>query len=231
VTSLGRYAILFAQMSEPPNAPAAPRPSRASLRPDDGRLERGRRSRARIRAAARELFRESGFDGATLRAIAARAGMGASSIYRHVRSKHELLILELADTQEEAWTRFRKQDDRSAPTHERIARFFAVQHEMLARDLDLTVIALRATTYPAARVARRVLVLNDRTIGLLTEILQAGRKRDLAPDLDVLAAARAIFHIATGVRLSWANGIVSEEACRRAIEDSVALLFRGLEPR
>jgi hypothetical protein len=102
---------------------------------------------------------------------------------------------------------------------------------MLARDLDLTVIALRATTYPEARVARRVLVLNDRTIGLLTEILQAGRKRDLAPDLDVLAAARAIFHIASGVRLSWANGLVSEDACRRAIDDSVALLFQGLAPR
>ena len=33
--------------------------------------------------------------------------MGASSIYRHVRSKEELLIQELADLQEEAWTRFR----------------------------------------------------------------------------------------------------------------------------
>jgi AcrR family transcriptional regulator len=201
------------------------------LRLDDGRLERGRRSRARIRAAARELFHESGFDGATLRAIGARAGMGASSIYRHVQSKHELLILELADSQEEAWTRFREQDDRNAPTRERIANFFAVQHEMLARDLDLTVIALRATTYPEARVARRVLTLNDRTVGLLTEILQAGRKHDLSPDLDVLAAARAIFHIASGVRLSWANGLASEQACRSAIEASVALLFRGLEPR
>ena len=79
------YAILFALMSTP--TPPAHRPD---LRDDDGRLARGRRSRARIRAAARELFRERGFDGATLRAIAARAGMGASSIYRHVRSKEEL---------------------------------------------------------------------------------------------------------------------------------------------
>jgi AcrR family transcriptional regulator len=222
---------LFAQVSDSTlDRPAVSKP-KAPLRPDDGRLARGRRSRARIRAAARELFRESGFDGATLRAIGARAGMGASSIYRHVQSKHELLILELTDTQEEAWTRFREQDDRHAPTRERIASFFAVQHEMLARDLDLTVIALRATTYPEASVARRVLMLNDRTVGLLTEILQAGRKHDLAADLDVLAAARAIFHIASGVRLSWANGLVSEQACRSAIDASIALLFRGLEPR
>jgi AcrR family transcriptional regulator len=195
---------------------------------EDGRRRRGRRSRARIRAAARDLFRERGFDGATLRAIAERAGMGASSIYRHVETKHELLVLELAELQEEAWTRFRLDDDRQRPTRERIHRFFQVQHEMLASDADLTVIALRASTYPEAPVARRVLALHDRTIGLLAEILQAGRKRDLAENLDVLASARALFHIASGARLSWANGLVSESGCRRAIESSVDLLFSGL---
>jgi AcrR family transcriptional regulator len=91
-----------------------PAPKAGRLRPDDGRLVRGRKSRERIRAAARELFRERGFDGTTLRAIGERAGMGASSIYRHVRSKHELLVLELADLQEEAWLSFRRADSTSS---------------------------------------------------------------------------------------------------------------------
>jgi AcrR family transcriptional regulator len=202
----------------------------AMLRPDDGRLVRGRLSRSRIREAARALFRERGFDGTTLRAIAARAGMGTSSIYRHVRTKHELLVLELADLQEEAWTRFRRSDTRSIATRERVARFFDTQHTLLASDADLTVIALRATTYPEAPVARRVLALHDRTIGLLAEILQGGCRRDLAADVDVLASARALFHIATGARISWANGLLSESGCREAIMSSVDLLFRGLSP-
>jgi hypothetical protein len=109
-----------------------------------------------------------------------------------------------------------------------VRRFFEVQHELLASDADLTVIALRATTFPDAPVARRVLALQDRTIGLLAEILQIGRRRDLADDVDVLASARALFHIATGARLSWANGLASESACRRSIESSIDLLFRGL---
>jgi AcrR family transcriptional regulator len=67
------------------------------LRPDDGRLQRGRRSRAQIRAAFRALFREHGFDRTTLRAIAERAGMGASSIYRHIRSKEDM-VEDLADS-------------------------------------------------------------------------------------------------------------------------------------
>jgi AcrR family transcriptional regulator len=201
----------------------------AALRAEDGRLRRGRLSRARIRAAARSLFAERGFDGATLRAIAERAGMGASSIYRHVRSKEELLVQELADLQEEAWTRFRAQDRRTAATQDRVRRFFQAQHELLAEGPDLTVIALRATTHPGARVARRVLALNDRTIGLLAEILQGGRVQgDLDQDVDILAAARALFHMATGARISWANGLLSEAGCRGAIEACVDLLFDGL---
>lgn len=214
--------------------PASPRSEhpRSPRRPDDGRLLRGRRSRAKIRAAARQLFREKGFDTTTLREIAAHAGMGASSIYRHVQSKHELLVLDLADLQEEAWLDFRRDDDRRGESRERVRNFFLCQHKLLAEDPDLTVVSIRATTYPEARVARRVLALNDRTIGLLAEILMQGRMRgDLDRSVDVLAAANALFHSATGARISWANGVLSEEGCRSAIEASVGLMFSGLQPR
>ncbi len=179
-----------------------------------------------------ELFREKGFDGATLREIAKRADMGASSIYRHVQSKEELLIDELEAIQEAAWQRFRKEDDRTRPTRERIHHFLDVQHELLVADRDLTMIALRATTRPEARVARRSLVLNDRTIGLLAEILQMGRKReDLVREINVLEAASALFHITQGARIPWANGLVSAKACQRSILAGVDLMFRGIAPK
>jgi AcrR family transcriptional regulator len=202
------------------------------LRDDDGRLVRGRKSRERIRRAAMALFREKGFDGATLREIAKRAEMGASSIYRHVQSKEELLIDELEAIQETAWQRFREEDERDRPTRERVHHFLGVQHELLVEDRDLTMIALRATTRPEARVARRSLVLNDRTIGLLAEILQMGRKRrDLVRDLNVLEAASALFHITQGARIPWANGLVSAKLCQRSILAGVDLLFRGIAPK
>ena len=94
-------------------------PERPVLQPDDGRLARGRRSRARIRDAARQLFRERGFDGTTLRAIADRAGMGASSIYRHFRSKEELLVDELSrlrTSRASSWTWGTRSRTRSCST-------------------------------------------------------------------------------------------------------------------
>lgn len=190
---------------------------------------RGRTSRARIRNAATELFRERGFDGATLREIAKRAGMGASSIYRHVRSKEELLVDELAKLQEDAWLQFRKQDDRRSPTRERIHRFLEIQHELFVADRDFTVIALRAITKPETRVARDVLQLHDRTVGLLMEVLQMGRMRkDLARGVDVMEAARVVFHVTQGVRISWAHGLLGDDACLGSIVRGVDLIFTGL---
>ena len=155
--------------------------------------------------------------------------MGVSSIYRHVETKEELLVQELSDLQEEAWARFRSGDRRSAPVQERLHAFFTAQHELLARERDLTVIALRATTYPHLRVARSVLALHDRTIGLIAEILQAGRAHaELDREVDLLAAARTLFHATRGARISWANGLVTEEGCRQAIEAAVDQLFRGI---
>jgi AcrR family transcriptional regulator len=205
-----------------------PRPARP-LRPDDGRLVRGRRSRVRIRAAARELFRERGFDGATLRAIATRAGMGASSIYRHIRSKEELLVEELAELQERAWQEIRRRGGREPSARERIRGFLDAEHGLLTADPDLTTIAVRATTHPGARVARQVLALQERAVGVLTEILQAGRVRgELRRDADVLGAARTVVFFTSGARIAWANGLIEADACRTAIAAAVELLFAGI---
>jgi AcrR family transcriptional regulator len=199
-----------------------------TLDPADGRLVRGRKSRVRILAAARELFDERGFDGATLRAIAERAGMGASSIYRHVRSKEELLIGELVALQQEAWRRFRETDNRAHATRDRIQAFLDVQHALFVSDRDFTAIAVRCTTRSEVRVAKQVFALNDKTIGLLFEILQMGR-RDLARGIDALEAARVIFAITQGARIPWSNGLMSDAACASAIRTGVDILFQGLE--
>jgi AcrR family transcriptional regulator len=216
-------------MALPPSPPA---PQRPALRPDDGRLARGRRSRARILATARALFRERGFDGTTLRAIARTAGMGASSIYRHVRCKEELLIEDLAARQEEAWRRFRTESGRALDARERLRGFFDQHQALLSEDRDFTTIALRALTHPDARVARQVLALEDRSVGLVAEILQTGRARgEVARDADIVAAARTLYYAALGARIAWAHGLLDAENCRTSIETSVDLLFRGLGRR
>ena len=46
---------------------------------------------------------------------------------------------------------------------------------------------------------------------------------------DVLEAARVLFNITQGARISWANGLVASDVCRQAIQTGVDLLFSGVE--
>ena len=101
-----------------------------------------------------------------------------------------------------------------------------------AQDRDFTVIMLRATTHPEARVAGRVLALQDRTIGLVAEILQSARsRRELRREADVLAAARTILYVTNGARIAWANGQLDAEECRETVAAAVDLVFEGIAAR
>ena len=83
-------------MAEPKPEPSAEpsRPPEAKLRAD------ARRNRERVLRAAREAFAESGYE-VPLDEIAARAGVGAGTVYRHFPSKEALF---------EAVTRARVED-------------------------------------------------------------------------------------------------------------------------
>ena len=70
----------------------------AASHPTEPELEVGRRQRnkldkrARILAAARELFSRKGFPATTTAEIAARAGIGAGTLFLYVASKEDLLV-------------------------------------------------------------------------------------------------------------------------------------------
>lgn len=69
-------------------------------RTDESRLRpAGRATRDAIAAAAKELFTEHGYDGASVRAIAAKAGIDPALVIRHFGSKEEL-FLEVVDQRE-----------------------------------------------------------------------------------------------------------------------------------
>ena len=59
--------------------------NKRSSMPKDGSI-----SREKILRAARGQFLEKGFEGASIRAIAADAGLTSAALYRHFESKHEL---------------------------------------------------------------------------------------------------------------------------------------------
>ncbi|MGE5483730.1 MAG: TetR/AcrR family transcriptional regulator [Ignavibacteriales bacterium] len=70
-----------------------------------GGESRGSETRERIIEEARALFAEKGFDGATIGAIARRAGIAEGTIYRHFESKQEMFFACLMPAIENTFSR------------------------------------------------------------------------------------------------------------------------------
>jgi len=66
-----------------------PRPPVSSGRPGRPPVT----SRAQILAAARQLIDQAGWEKLTIRRLAAEMGIGATTLYHHVRDKEDLLLL------------------------------------------------------------------------------------------------------------------------------------------
>ncbi len=73
----------------PPAARPAPR-SRTRTAAEVKKGRKGRETAERILDVAEEIFAEKGYDGATLRDVAARAGLRTPSLYNHFPSKDSL---------------------------------------------------------------------------------------------------------------------------------------------
>jgi AcrR family transcriptional regulator len=71
--------------------------------------------KSQIRQAAVALFSERGFYGTGMDDIAGRVGLRASSLYNHVRSKHELLATIMIETMQELIEEFDRATGAGSP--------------------------------------------------------------------------------------------------------------------
>jgi len=78
-------------MEKQPDQPTKAQPRRGTR--DRTRMEK----RARIREAAREVFRLRGYSGATTREICEKADVSNGTLFRHAADKRELLLLIIND--------------------------------------------------------------------------------------------------------------------------------------
>lgn len=84
-------------------------------------------SRTQILAAARRLIDRDGWEQLTIRRLAADLGVGATTLYHHIRDKHDLLVLLLTDAVDQI-DRPRLPDD----PRERIVTVATAMHDALA---------------------------------------------------------------------------------------------------
>ena len=81
---------------------------------------KAKRTRATILEAALSLFREQGFDQATMREVADRAGLAVGAAYYHFRTKDEILLALYESTIDDALERAQFKNAKSADFADRV---------------------------------------------------------------------------------------------------------------
>jgi len=171
-----------ARPGTPPRRPAA---RRAALAGDAPAGDERNRRQALVRAAAR-LFRDQGFDGTTIRQIAAAAGMRSGSPFYHFKDMQELLATVMEEGLLAGHEKTRAVLDSGLPLRERFHGLVRAHLETIhGRGNDFIPVLLHDFRRLDAPRRRRIAALRDRYDdswrGIVGELRAAGLLRRDSP--------------------------------------------------
>ncbi len=183
--------------------------------------------------AARDLFDEIGYEDATIRAIAQRAGVSVGSVFTTFTSKDDILSQVMLDRLEDLYGELQQVIPHlRGSTADRCRSLFAVHYAYETRRVRLFLAHVAASyswrnepsTIPYGR--------NARLRGMLVEGLRQGMergdvRRDADPEIvvDCLMAAYA-----WNYRLAATQG-ADAERLTSMMDKQIGLIFEGVAPR
>jgi AcrR family transcriptional regulator len=210
----------------------------------DAAAEGGRRARnkaerrRRIKAAARAVFAEKGFDAATTREIAARAGIANGTLFLYAPDKVDLLMMIVNDELDPLTQASLAVLSADRPLLAQMMEFFGDRYEYWARDPRLSRSLVRETFNhdafgdKAGPETRRFHThrarSKSRIAGILRAMQAAGTVR---ADADADQAARLLWAVYLAEVHEWLNqpAPVLKDGLAR-LEAPLRLAVSGLQP-
>ncbi|MGA0602685.1 TetR/AcrR family transcriptional regulator [Caulobacter sp. KR2-114] len=190
-------------------------------------------TRRRVLDAASDLFNEIGFEDATVRAIANRAGVSVGSVFTTFTSKADILNQVMQDRLEQLY----EETGRVIPlmrgsTADRCRSLFAVLYAFETRRVKLFLahiaVAYRWDMEPTARPFGANQVFRDLMGQWLAEGIGRG---DVRPDADIGAIVDLLLGLyAWNYRLAASEG-ADADRLTALMDQQVGTVFEGLRPR
>jgi AcrR family transcriptional regulator len=163
-----------------------------------------RETRATIRGAARSLFRTLGYEKTTIRAIAARAGVGVGTVHLHFQDKENLLLECVTDDLVENDRRSWESRPKDAPLREQLLHLAREGYRGWVSQPSLSRVALRRMLFTRQPEVDRVRALDRKVLGRTTELLRKAQARgEIRPDADPALATKVIFSFYLISSLDW----------------------------
>jgi AcrR family transcriptional regulator len=181
-----------------------------------------------VLAVAVELFNEKGYEGTSMRDLAARLGIAKSAIYHHVTGKEELLSLALDRALDGLAVVTSRARALPAPAVDRLEYLVRGSVEVLEAESPYVTLLLRVRgntdVERAALEARRAF---DRFVAEL--VAEAVRDGDIRPDADAMITARLLFGLVNSI-VEWYRP--DRRGTAAPLADAVcAMAFDGLRAR
>jgi len=194
------------------------------------RQQQKARTRALILDAARTLFEEHGFDGTTMRAVAAEAEVGLGTIFSHFPDKAALLVAALLEDLAKEDHRILETLPRDAPIRDQIMHFARAGFGYWCRRPALSATLLREWWFIRGTWAEKRREETARFIELVVHVLEGAQQRgELRPDVDLERAAEELYSFYVG-RLIRAAGEdqFDVDVLLTSMESFVDDLLRGI---
>ncbi len=208
-------------------------PTRGPTRASSGLRERNKRDKLRrIKRAARELFLEKGFEGATAREICRRAGVGTGTLFLYVRDKRELLFLLFQDESRGLFAQgmeaASREETLGGGLMALVGRFF----EFYAGYPELSAVVLEELFFRPQEPERMGALSREYASHVARLVAAAKERGEIDTDVPVSSAGRACFaHYAFWVQSWLGSRLVDREAAERLLREALELQLRGLGPR
>jgi len=143
------------------------------------------RTRERILAAARSLFADKGYDGVTLREIAAAAGFSTGALFTSFASKCDL-VGEIIEADREALSQVMRAAAADGGIEDRLLAMFEAGYGFARRKLPLLSLAVSVSWSPQLGAAMRDRLGRWPITDLVSDALrQAVTRGEIAPEVDV----------------------------------------------
>ena len=187
----------------------------------------------RIKQAARKLFVANGYDDASTRQIATRAGVALGTLFLYAANKRDLLFLAVNDELEDVALRAAAVVRRDATFLENLLTAFRLLYEFFGREPSLSRLTLREMMfYDTGHQAKRFMETRDRMISLCVDIVRiAQEKGEIGTKHDARKVGAVIFAIYQIEIRRWLTPrkVVVKEGVAQ-LRQSLEIVTAGLAP-
>ena len=182
----------------------------------------------RIVSTAVELAEKGGFEAVRLRDVAATSGVALGTLYRHFRSKEDLLVAALSEQIEQLETRMEANPAVGDTPGERVASFFSTATHGLCRRPMLAKAMLRATTSGLPELTEKVAAFHGRITEMITRAMHgpgAPAGNGSGPGGDERTRSFLLQQVWFASLVGWSGGVHDQQAAISQVRSAAYMLL------